>query len=590
MARATVRIKNRFYEVFVDARTGSWSVKNRISGHWCFQNALFCVDKQPEHKWRDPETHITFEQSGVDAKFGKGKLLSIRYDPATGYEPVRILHIRLYNKLPFIEVGWTVENRFSYPVRICKVDVVYAGELFDGQKVHQPRVLRSGAGAEPNHVEKGWQIDAYNGAMLTYLDGDVRRTFVAGGLSYQDFTRHVDIRDGVLGPLRQRVRHAGLRNITVSCEDPQGKIIPPHATYDALDSVYLDFVTVDPFEAYELYGNALQIANDASPNAYDFPSLCGWMVSTKHLGENKPINNSVGLVEQMRLASERGLMRYTPLAVRLEPDTYCYGNYGNTQQGWWDDTHWRMYGPGNGHLAGEYPGSLQKPCDSFEKFCKAVKGFGGIAFTYFQSSMPSNDFALTHPDWMLNKHISRLHCTHPHQMPYVRYDYTHPAFRKHCLRVWKRLRKAGLAGVKFDYPETAWARDGGFADPRFTTTSAYREMYRLCREGLGGEAYIHERNLGGHAHEDAPRLDVTAGIVDLQRVWGDASHFEPEMASRMGLRWYKSRKVFLYYPDGKSFFMDGKPIRTYKRRAFLTIMGFLSGRLEICNIHWQYDG
>jgi hypothetical protein len=42
-------------------------------------------------------------------------------------------------------------------------------------------------------------------------------------------------------------------------------------------------------------------------------------------------------------------------------------------------------------------------------------------------------------------------------------------------------------------------------------------------------------------------LDVTAGVIDLQRVWDDSSHFEPEMASRMGLRWYKNRSVFGYY-------------------------------------------
>jgi hypothetical protein len=29
-------------------------------------------------------------------------------------------------------------------------------------------------------------------------------------------------------------------------------------------------------------------------------------------------------------------------------------------------------------------------------------------------------------------------------------------------------------------------------------------------------------------------LDVTAGVIDLQRVWDDSSHFEPEMASRNG--------------------------------------------------------
>jgi hypothetical protein len=581
MCAAKISLKNRYYEVYADKEVGSWSVKNRITGCWCFQDALFCVDKNPEQKCREASTSISFVKSRHTSTLGKGTVLSIKFVPHEGYEPIRILHVRLYNRRPCVEIGWSVENQFPYPVRVSKVDVVCAGALFVEQAMRKPHILRSGSGAEPNLVEKGWQIDANNGAMLTYLDGPVRKTLVAGGLHYNEFARSVAIRDGVLGPQGRAVRRIGYRNISISCYDPQGKIIAPHTTYDARDSVYLDFVTEDPFEAYELYGSALQVANDAAPNAYDFPTLCGWMVSTGHLGENKPINNSVGLVEQTKLARDRGLMKYTPLAVRLEPDTYCYHNFGDTQQGWWDDAHWRAYGPGHGHRPGEKPGSLQKPYDTFQKFCKAVKSLGGIPFTYFQSSMPSNDFALAHPSWMLNKDITRLHYTHPHQVPYIRYDYTHPQFRAHCLRVWKRLRKAGLCGVKFDYPETAWARAGGFADTRFTTTAAYREMYRLCREGLGKDAYIHERNLGGPAHENAPRLDVTAGIVDLQRVWGDASHFEPEMASRIGLRWYKSRKVFLYYPDGKSFFMNGKPIAAYKRRAFLTIMGFLSGRLEI---------
>ncbi len=573
-------MKNRFYEICVDRESGAWSVRDRRTDLWCFRNAAFRVDKYPGPIWKEPTTSITLEQRSFQSAVGKGKELAITFAPSEGYDPTRILLIRLYNRLPCIEIRWGVTNRMDFPIRISKVDAIHCGELFAEQAVTKPRVLRSGAGAEPNIVEKDWQIEAHNGAMLTYLDGGVRRTIVTGGLTYEAFMRVVEIRDGERGA-GKRVRNAGLRNLNLSFLDPQGKLVEPGETYIASDTAYLDFITSDPFEALEAYGMALRAANDAQPNVYDFPTLCGWMVSTKHLGEGKPINNAVGLVEQLQLARDRGLMNYTPLAVRLEPDTYCYGNFGDTQQGWWDDAHWRAYGPGDGHAAGAEPGSLRKPYDSFASFCKAVKNLGGIPFTYFQSSMPSNDFAVQHPDWMLHGDISRLHYTHPHHKPYVRYDFSQPAFRAHCLRVWKRLRKAGLQGIKFDYPESAWASGGGFADAAFTTTSAYRELFRLCREGLGPDAYIHERNLGGITHEIAPRLDVTAGIVDIQRVWGDASHFEPEMASRMGLRWYKARSVFLYYPDGKSFYMDGKPIAGYKRRAFLTIMGFLSGRLEI---------
>jgi len=575
-----VRLRNRRCEIVVDLETGTWSGSDRTTDTWAFKDARFRIDRGLGQPWREPKTDITWEQAKVTSSFGKGKELVITFTPREGYDPVRMLRIRLYSGKPFIEIGWGVRNPFEHPVRVRNVQVLYGGGLFHGQRVARPRVLKSGAGAEPNPVVKGWELEALNGALLTYKDRGVRRSLVGGGLAYSEFERTVEFRDGHRGAGRH-VRNRGYRNINLSFLDPQGKRIDAGCTYWSADTAYLDIVTADPFEALEAYGEALRAANDAHPNTYDFPTLCGWMVSTRHLGEGKPINNSVGLVEQTRMAGERGLMKYAPLAVRLEPDTYCYGDFGNTQQGWWDDVHWAAYGPGDGHRKGAGKGSLRKPYDTFRRFCKAVSDLGGIPFTYFQCSMPSNDFARARPEWMLGKDISLLHQTHNHHRPLVRYDYSHPGFRAHCLAVWKRLRKAGLKGVKFDYPETAWASNGGFDDPGCTTTSAYRELFRLCREGLGPDAFLHERNLGSSTHEDVPRLDVTAGIVDIQRVWGDASHFEPEMASRIGLRWYKSRRVFLYYPDGKSFFLDGKEIPAHERRAFLTLIAFLSGRLEI---------
>lgn len=580
----TLILKNRFNEITVNLKNGTWSGKDRATDTVVFKDAQFRVDKRGSSTWRDPETAITWSQETSASVLGEGTTVTVTFTPGEGYEPVRMLTIRLYARTPFIEIGWGITNPFSYPVRVREVEVLYGGELFNGQALEQPRVLRSGAGAEPNRVEKGWELEALNGALLTYRNCGVRRSLVAGGLAYTEFGRRVELLNGERAwqhPGKSVIKREGFRNLTLACWDPQGKRVEPGATYLCPDTCYLDVVTAEPFEALEAYGSALRAANRAHPKTYDFPTLCGWMVSTASLGENKPINTSPGLVEQTRIARERGFMKYAPLAVRLEPDTYCYGNHGDTQQGWWDDAHWAMYGPGNGAKPNPERGSLQQPYETFAKFCKAVRQLGGIPFTYFQSSMPSNDFAVAHPEWMLNNDISLLHLNHAHHRPWVRYDYSDPGFRAHCLKVWQRLRKAGLKGVKFDYPETAWAAEGGFEDTTYTTTSAYRELYRLCREGLGEGGYIHERNLGGTTHEDAPRLDVTAGIVDLQRVWGDASHFEPEMASRIGLRWYKSRSVFLYYPDGKSFYSNGKALPTYKRRAFLTLIAFLSGRLEI---------
>ena len=573
-------LENGLCEIAFDLKDRTWSGRDLTTDAWMFRNARFRVDRHLGQQWREPETDVAWESAGSESRFGAGTTLTITVTPREGYEPARILTLGLYPDRHFVEIGWGVANRLSHPIRVRTVDVLFGGEVFNDQEVEDARTLASGAGAEPNMVTEGWEIDALNGALLTYRDRGARRSIVAGGLAYAEFARRVEIRDGHRTPGR-RVLKEGLRNLNLTVWDPQGKLVGPGATYMSPDTLYLDFVTADPFEALEAYGSALAEANDARPNAYDFPTLCGWMVSTKSLGEGKPINNSPGLVEETRLARERGLMKYTPLAVRLEPDTYCYGNHGDTQQGWWDDEHWAAYGPGNGEARGEGKGSLRKPHETFAKFCSAVAELGGVPFTYFQCSMPSNDFAAARPEWMLGNDVSLIHHSHNHHRPLVRYDYSDPGFREHCLGVWRRLRDAGLKGVKFDYPETAWASGGGFDDESFTTTSAYRELFRLCREGLGEDAFLHERNLGGHTHEEAPRLDVTAGIVDIQRVWGDASHFEPEMASRMGLRWYKSRSAFLYYPDGKSFLVKGEDLSAYRRRAFITLIAFLSGRLEI---------
>ncbi len=65
-------------------------------------------------------------------------------------------------------IGWGVKNDFDYEVRVKEACVLYEGQLFEDQKIGNPKVLRGGAGAEPNFVEHTWEIDALNSAMLTY--------------------------------------------------------------------------------------------------------------------------------------------------------------------------------------------------------------------------------------------------------------------------------------------------------------------------------------------------------------------------------------------------------------------------------------
>lgn len=555
-----VLISNKFVSFSFSLEDGRYSGIELRSGKTVLSDNEYTLDGTTiGRQWHKTATKISYEQRDIKDEFGDGKVLQITYSPQSKYQPTRILLLTIYENHPFVALGFGIHNSFDYNVRICRVDIG-TGKFMHEENLVNPQTLRGGSGAEPNYVENKCNINALNSILFTGKIDSTRYTVVAGGLRYKEFMRELEISD-----------KNSSKMLTMLITDPHGKTILPGETYISKDSVYLDIYTKDPFEALEKYGMALRTANQANPNTYDFPTLCGWMVSTKDLGEGKPINNSIGLIEQADIANASGITKYTPVAFRLEPDYYCYKQNGDTQQGWWDNKHWAKYG------------SLQPPYETFEKFCTALKERNGIPFTYFQASMPSNDFALAHPEWMLNNDISRLHSEHMHAHPFVRYDYTEPGFQQHVINVWRKLRDAGLKGVKFDYPETAWSRNGGFEDISATTVSAYRKLFELCREGLGKDAYIHERILGGEIHENVPRTDVNAGIVDLQRVWNDSSHFEPEMASRIGLRWYKSRTVFIYYPDGKSLIdpKTRKPLSTNQRRTFLSVIAMLSGRLEL---------
>ena len=418
------------------------------------------------------------------------------------------------------------------------------GRLLAGKPLAEPQTLNGAAGADIPRVEKGLSRECPNSLLLTCMADGKRLSLVWGGLANSEFGKWVALRGG---------------KIEMRAEDPVGRLVDPGETYISEDNFYLDVTQPDPFIALETYGLAMRTANNARPNTYDFPTLCGWAVGAlSGLGD---INNSVALISELEMGQKAGITKYTRVAIRLEPDTYCYYD-GNTEQGWWDDAHWSKYG----HLVAPY--------ETFAKWCAALHSCDGIPFTYFQVGLPSDDYAQAFPGHMLFNDISRLHVKHPHHQPLVTYDYTDPDFQKHVLATWRRLKNDGMVGIKFDYPETGWRPEGGFENKYATTAFAYREVFRLCREGLGPEAFIHERNLG---ESGRPMLDVTAGLVDMQRVWGDSNEFEPGMVSTCGLRWYKNRVVFNYYPDSKAVHN-----RTLKvRQSLLTMVFLTSGRLEL---------
>ncbi|MEI7947697.1 MAG: hypothetical protein WCJ02_13435 [bacterium] len=545
----TVTLSNGIVSLKIDMEKQNLSIAEQSSGLVVLDNAWMAANGWGKEKIGSSDGRInwtaTRQVESVDDTNGKGKRAIVTLTRTNQAQhpgsPTYLFSYTLYENNGVVFMGFGMRNQTAIGLRLAIAEPMIGAELLPGKAIEKLITLNGTAGADMPQVKPGARTSP-NSLMLTCLAQGGRRSIVWGGLRNKEFGKYTGIsRDN---------------KIEFRAEDPLGRLVDPGQTYWSEDTFYLDVTTADPFLALEKYGRAMRLANSAKPNVYDFPVLCGWgVMGLSHL---PGINNAVKLMGEMDAAQKAGVTKYTKVGIRLEPDAY----FGNTEQGWWDDAHWAKFG----HLI--------PPYETFAKWCSAIRERNGVPYTYFQVGLPSDDYAVAFPGHMLFNDISKLSIAHTPAEVLETYDYTDPGFQKHVLEVYNRLRRDGMGGIKFDYPESSWRPEGGFENRYATTAFAYREAFRLAREGLGPDVCIDERNLGGNGR---PCLDLTAGIVDTQRNWGDSNEFLPGMVTISGLRWYKNRTVFNYYPDSKVVHGCSSEIR----RSMLTMIYLTSGRIDL---------
>jgi hypothetical protein len=546
---ANGRLSNGIVSVEFDYKQGVFSIQDARNNETLLSEARFGL---PWGKSPGGVKLMTVED--VQDCLGTGKRIILEVVDRSvlrHYERAqRLFSYTLYENHPALVFGFGLKTPNYFSMHLRESTPLAGARLFGGQAMSQPITLNGAAGSEQTQVTSGLSRSSANSLMLTGLIEGQRRTVVWGGLAYSEFGKYATLEDGSPG---------------FFAEDPVGRLVDEDQTYLASDTFYLDVHTQEPFEALERYGWAMRLANDAHPNVYDFPVLCGW--STGALSRLPSVNNSAKLIGELSHANQCGLTKYTQVSLRLEPDKY----HLDTEQGWWDDAHMRTFG----HLV--------EPYDSIARWSEAMNAANGIPYIYMQLGMPSDDFARRFPEYMLFNDSSEVDKRvpnqtsknkHPHNQPYVTYDYTDKAFSEYFVRTWRKLREDGIRGVKVDYPATAWRPEGGFDDRYATTNGAYRRAFQLLREAMGPDGLIDERNLG---ESGRPRLDMTAGLVDTQRTWTDSNKYTPGMVSISGLRWYKNRTVFNYYPDTKAV----HNLSTEIRQSMLTMVYLTSGRIDL---------
>ena len=370
-------------------------------------------------------------------------------------------------------------------------------------------------------------------------------------------------------------------------EDPVGKRVDPGIRYLPDDRFYVDFVTDNPFHNLEQYGLGIKLAQKVRLNIYDFPTVCLWYANHGGYGGGKATNDTVGAVAEMDEIVKSGFLQFSRAAVRLVPD--CYSK--NNQQGWWDDEHFQKYGSTN---LGDFKGGTYKaPYETSEKWGKAITERGGIPLTYGQTGFRSEDYAHQFPEHMLFNHSTAwMHPSYERPLDDEEfwgnawlksfrvwsYDYTDPGFVAHVKQGYAAYRSGGIKGLMFDYPARGWASGGGMEDKYATTARAYRDIFRLAREGLGEDCYLHERNMERGS-------DITLGLVASQRTENDTDRVSPQVITRCGLRWYKNRVVVNYDTDSKNIYRlrDNRDAV----RSLLTMAYVTTGRLLLANSFTQ---
>lgn len=548
------RIQNQFVQIDFNLQTGKYSAIDKRDDKACVSNAFFKINDVAS---TDGYLFECIEEELID-ELGSGKKLVFTGTKANGI--TLIFEIGLYNEKTFYTLNSGLVNNSSIDLKVMEFYPMI-GTAYNNFKFNDFKTLDGGVGKEPTLVSNGDTLNSRNNLLATFgAKGKPKRSLVIGGLTYNEFQKYASVE-----------KQSDFLKVEMKADDPVGKLVDAKSTYIFKDKFYVEFSTDNRFEALEKYGFALKDANNVEIGGLDYPILNFWYCYVYMFGASDFMNNSVGVIEKMQEIKNTGFLKYSKMGVRLEPDDYAMPS---NQQGWWDDEHWQMY----------KGGQLLEPYETIEKWGAKVKELGGEPFIYCQTARRSEDYCVAFPEHCLfnDGFAKRTPPSSDSQWNeggpikdqlYWAYDFTDPGFIKHMQDVYANLKKGGVQGIKFDYPFNGWAYDGGFEDKYATTTSAYRNIFKLAYDGLGENRDVQERI--------PPFGDVALGVVTTQRTEGDCDRVYPGRVSKTGLRWYKNRVVTNYDHDPINPFHTFPMESDDGWRAALTMTYFNSGRMEI---------
>lgn len=565
-----VVLTNELVKIEYDLAKGTYSAYSLKDRNTNLVGATLRIDKYSSDTYG---LKREWKSSDINDELGNGKKITVSCHGKM--VPTLILELSIYDGKSFIVLNGGVKHTLTN-IRIGNGNSLIVKDInplmnacfFDGVKNKTDfRILNGPGGAGMSHnvgretrVHQMSNMESPNNILATFIADGKRKSVVVGGLTYHEYSKYVT------------ANFVGNKNVSVEAFswDPVGKKVDTSQVFIPDDKYYVDFCTDNPFESLEQYGMSIKAAQKVNLSHHNFPTVDGWYVAVFSKGGEEQ-NNSAGMVKLMDGIKESGFLKYSKAAVRLIPDNYGYDN----EQGWWDDEHWQKFG----HYV--------KPYETTRKWAQAVIERGGIPLTYSQTSAQSADFMKLHPNMLLDNDERWAFKKNGEKSYLGGLDFTDKETITHMEKVYQNLKDGGVQGLMFDYPEGSF-KYFGFEDSYSTSAAAYRTIFEIPKRVLGPDSYIDERNIwtgnaiGKNVEERGCFMDLTAGVVDNQRVWSDNDIVTPEMVSRCGHRWYKNRVIFYYDMDSKDL-RKAKPANRDGVRKMLSMAYIVAPRLVLSN-------
>lgn len=176
-------IENEQVKISFDLKKGYLQITNKLENRIIVDSARFSANQYYSTDFSSFKAHAENTNTGK-------KLLITACRPEIDIT----LESMVENNSPEIKFNMQIYNHQDVPVHIKQWSPIRDGRLFSSfNNIESFHILDGNAGGEPTWIYQKLPVYCRNNILITAKSGDKRHTFVAGGLTYKEYEKFIEI-------------------------------------------------------------------------------------------------------------------------------------------------------------------------------------------------------------------------------------------------------------------------------------------------------------------------------------------------------------------------------------------------------------